>query len=325
LTRALTTASREEFLNPGFGFNKSQRLLTPRGVLWIARADQMKTLHDLFVECKQLVDTLTFYDKPNPVIAQWPIIKTAYLEKGGGFSEPDAMDIDVNATHTGFLNGAKLRGADIRTNAEVTAIERLADRNWKITSNAGTFETPVVINSAGAWSDVVGKMAGCKRVGLVPKRRTVIIFDPPADPKFSVRPMIFDAGEEFYFKPDAGRVLASPADETPQEPNDAQPDELDVALVVDRLQMATTMSITRINHRWAGLRSFVKDKEFVVGEDSLLKGFFWACGQGGYGIQTCFAAGRLIGALASGASIPSDLQTLGVVNAHGWSPLRLQK
>jgi len=259
------------------------------------------------------------------VLKLWPVIRPDYVKGGGGFSEPDAMDIDVNATHTGFLNGAKLRGADIRTDAEVTSIEKLSTGNWRVVSKQGVFESPVVINAAGAWSDVVGQLAGCKQVGLVPKRRTVIIFDPPADPLLNSRPMVFDAAETFYFKPDVGRILASPADETPQEPGDAQPDELDVALVVERVKESAQFDIKRIVRKWAGLRSFVKDKEFVIGEDSAKKGFFWACGQGGYGIQTCFAAGRLVGSLASGGGIPKDLVQLGVKDVSGWSPARIQK
>jgi D-arginine dehydrogenase len=125
-------------------------------------------------------------------------------------------------------------------------------------------------------------------------------------------PMTIDFDESFYFKPEVGQFLASPADETASPPCDAQPEEMDIAIAVERIEAATTLRIRRIKNKWAGLRSFVADKNLVIGFDPAVGGFFWLAGQGGYGIQTGAAAGRLAAALALGHGIPPDIAELGV-------------
>jgi glycine/D-amino acid oxidase-like deaminating enzyme len=160
------------------------------------------------------------------------------------------------------------------------------------------------------------------RHGLAPKRRTAILFDPAPPEDVNGWPIIIDADEQFYFKPDAGRLLGSPADETASPPCDAQPEEIDVALAVDRIEQAATFRVERLVRKWAGLRNFVADKSPVVGLDAELPGFFWLVGQGGYGIQTSPALGRVAAALIGGGEMPEDLQSLGV-RADNLSPARL--
>jgi D-arginine dehydrogenase len=178
-----------------------------------------------------------------------------------------------------------------------------------------------VVDAAGAWADELGRMAGAAPIGLVPKRRTAITFDPPAGLPIGHWPAVIDIDEQWYFKPDAGRLLASPADETPSPPCDAQPEELDIALLVDRLTNATTLVVPRIQARWAGLRSFVADRTIVAGFDARAAGFFWLAGQGGYGIQTAPAVARAAAALIDGDPLPADIAELGV-DAASLSPQR---
>ncbi len=173
----------------------------------------------------------------------------------------------------------------------------------------------MVINAAGAWADEVAKLADVTPVGLVPKRRTAVTFDV-ADPRAIEHwPAVIDVDEQYYFKPDAGRILASPADETPSDPCDAQPDEFDIAVVMDRIERATTYAPKRLAARWAGLRTFTADKMIVAGFDPKADGFFWLAGHGGYGIQTAPAMGRAVGALARGQAMPQDLEEGGVTKA----------
>jgi D-arginine dehydrogenase len=136
--------------------------------------------------------------------------------------------------------------------------------------------------------------------------------------------MVIDAEEEFYFKPDAGRLLLSPANEDPMEPCDAMPDELDVAIAVDRFEHATSVRVERVGHSWAGLRSFVADRAPVVGYDDGVAGFFWLAGQGGYGIQMAPALARCAAALLSGQALPADVTAQGI-NEHALSPSRLNR
>src|SRR5262249_11516390 len=159
---------------------------------------------------------------------------------------------------------------------------------------------------------VVAGLARVRKIGLQPKRRTVIVFDGPAGLDMAKYPIAADCSEQFYFKPESGRVLASPADETPVEPQDVQPEEIDIALVVDRIQQAWTLKVERIVRRWAGLRSFVKDKNPVVGFAPDAEGFFWLAGQGGYGIQTSYAMGLTAASLAAGKAVPDAVKSYGV-------------
>jgi D-arginine dehydrogenase len=314
--RALTTGGRPFFTAPPDGFTDHD-ILTPRGALFIGRADQAAALDRTAAETSALVASVRRIDgeEARRIV---PALKPDYV--AGGVFEPDAMDMDVHALHQGFLRGLRARGGEVRTDAEVTGLVRESGA-WTVRSKAGTAQAPVVVNAAGAWCDQVAGMAGAAPVGLVPKRRTAILFDPPAGMESGGWPLCVDVDETFYFKPDAGKLLGSPADETPVEPCDVQPDEMDIAIAVDRIQTAADLDIRRIDHRWAGLRSFVADKTPVVGPDPQLEGFIWCAGQGGYGIQTSPSMGRVTAALAVGEAIPGDLAALGV-DAAVLSPAR---
>jgi len=178
-----------------------------------------------------------------------------------------------------------------------------------------------VVNAAGAWADDLAAMAGIERIGLTPKRRTALLVDPPAGLNPDPWPMAVDIDEEFYIKPDAGKLLLSPADETPSPPCDAQPEDLDVAIAIDRIQTAFDLPVRRVAHKWAGLRSFVADKAPVVGHAPDAPGFVWLAGQGGYGIQSAPAMARTAAALTLGRPIPADIADQGVT-PQALSPIR---
>jgi D-arginine dehydrogenase len=185
------------------------------------------------------------------------------------------------------------------------------------------FEAPIVVNAAGAWCDVIAELAGARPCGLVPKRRTAFTFNPPEGMDISGWPATIDIDEQFYFKPEGGQILGSPADETPSPPCDAQPEELDVALGVDRIERATTLTVRRLESKRAGLRSFVADKTPVVGMDPEAGGFFWLAGQGGFGIQTSPALARAAAALITTGDLPGDLIERGLDKAM-LAPARLR-
>ena len=316
VVRAITVASRGFFAAPPPGF-ADHALLTPRGVLLIGRADQVAALDAEAETARRLVPTVRRLDA-QAARAIVPVLRSDYV--AGAVLEPDARDMDVHAIHQGFLKGMRGRGGELVVNAEVTGLAH-AGNEWQVETTAGTYAAPVVVNAAGAWSDEVASLAGARPVGLVPKRRTAFLFRPPAPTDIDRWPLVADVGEQFYFKPDAGNILASPADETPSPPCDARPEELDVAIAVERIQRAADLPVARIHHRWAGLRSFVADKTFVVGFDPVVPGFFWFAGQGGYGIQTSPAMGQIAAALARGRPLPSDVADLGV-SERALSPAR---
>ena len=316
--RAITVASGRFYRNPPAGF-ADHPVLTPRGALIVGRADQSAALDKAHADYAALVPSVRRIDRTEALKLQ-PLLRPEAV-RGGGVLEPEADDMDVAAIHGGFMRGARAAGCALRLSAELTALERQAGR-WSIKLRDGEIVSATnVVNAAGAWADVVGGLAGARTIGLVPKRRTAFTFDAPAGLDIAALPMTIDFDESFYFKPEVGQFLASPADETPSPPCDAQPEEMDIAIAVDRIESATTLSIRRIKNRWAGLRSFVADKNLVVGYDPLAQGFFWLAGQGGYGIQTAAAAGRLAAALALEQTMPEDIAALGVAET-ALSPIR---
>ncbi len=316
--RGLSSGGRGFYLDPPPGF-ADHPLLTPRGAMFIGRTDQTTALEAAVAEVGDL-DRLAPLDAAT-ACRLVPVLRRDYL--AGAVLEPAAMDIDVHALHQGYLRGLRAEGGELVVDAEVRAAAWDGGR-WRVETGAGEFAAPVLINAAGAWCDEIARLAGVAPVGLVPKRRTIITFDPPAGVDVDGWPLVVDVDETFYFKPDAGRLLGSPADETPSPPCDAQPEELDMAHAVDRIERATEMQVGRILNRWAGLRSFVADKTPVAGFDDAALGFFWLAGQGGYGIQTAPGLGRTVDALARGKPIPADLGDLGV-EARNLAPHRLRQ
>lgn len=320
--RALTVASWEFYGNPPDGFAVAP-LLTPRGVLLIGGDGQRASLAAALVDGRALTPSVRGLDTAT-ALALVPALRPERV--AGAVLEPDAMDMDVHAIHQGYLRGLRARGGRLVTGAGVMALVR-RDGVWTASSTAGEHAAPVVVNAAGAWADRVAALAGARTVGLQPKRRTAVTFDPvfedPALAGGMARwPMVIDVDEAFYVKPEGGRLLASPADETPSEPCDIQPEELDVAVAADRVESAFRLSVRRIGHRWAGLRSFVEDRVPVVGFAPDTPGFFWLAGQGGYGIQTAPAMARTAAALVVGGGLPAAVGAHGVT-AAALAPERL--
>lgn len=305
--RALTVASGRFFRAPPAGF-ADVPLLHPRGLMVIAQASDAARLAREVVAGKQFVPGLRVLGV-GEATTLCPVLRDEWT--GNAFIEPAAMDMDVHAIHQGFLRGFKAKGGRVVTDAAAQAIAA-RDGGWQVETRAGRFTAPVVVNAAGAWADEVARLAGLPPVGLVAKRRTALIVDAAPAPNVAW-PMVVDIGESFYFKPESGRLLISPADETAMPATDAQPDEIDIAEAVARLEAATRLKVRRVLRKWAGLRTFAPDRTLVIGPDPLAPGFVWMAGQGGYGIQTAAAAGRAAAALALRAALPDELTQFGVI------------
>lgn len=305
--RAITKASKPFFLDPPEGFTTAP-ILSPRGALMAATEDQVDALKALYEATSAIDPSIRLVDQ-DELLRLCPVLNPERMVMGQ--YEPENMDIDVHALLTGYLAGMRNRGGEVVSDAEVMSLTHTHD-SWTVSTRAGEFSAPVVVNAAGAWADEVARLAGANPVGLIPKRRTAFTFDGPADVDLAQLPAVISADESWYFKPEAGRLLGSPADETPSPPCDAQPEELDIAIAVDRIQTHTVMEIKRLESKWAGLRSFVADKSTVAGFAPEAPGFFWVAGQGGYGIQTSEGMGRITASLATGNGIPDDIAALGV-------------
>jgi D-arginine dehydrogenase len=225
--------------------------------------------------------------------------------------EDGVLDMDVNAMHQGFLRGLRSQGGSLVLDSRIGRIARAGDA-WVVESESGRWQAPVLVNAAGAWADPVAALAGLAPIGLEPRRRTVVLLPSPALSGVERWPAVGIVGADKYFKPESGRLMASPGDAEPVEPQDVQPDEIDIARVMDWLGAFTTLSTARIERRWAGLRTFASDASPVVGEDPAAPGFFWLAGQGGYGIMMAESLGRLAAALVLERDMPDDLARLGL-------------
>ncbi len=300
--RDLTGASEGFFLTPPEGF-ASVPLIRPRGALTLVRADQLERLEPTLERLHRHVPDASRLT-PVEILAKVPRLDPAYA--AAAIYDPGARDMEVDALLQGYLRGFKARGGQLLTAAPVTRLGRRSGC-WNVAAGPHRLAAPLVVNAAGAWADRVAGLAGLTPLGLVPKRRTALIVAPPAGWEVTGWPVVDDIDEQFYFRPEAGKLFCSPADETPSEPCDAQPEELDIAIAVDRVQRALPLEVRRVEHSWAGLRTFAPDKTPVVGFDPRAEGFFWLAGQGGYGIQTAPAMARLASRLARLASAPAGL------------------
>jgi D-arginine dehydrogenase len=239
----------------------------------------------------------------------------------GAVHEPDAVDMDVDALHQGYLRGLRRSGGAVVCSAEVRTISR-SGQTWQVQAGGVHYEAPVVINAAGAWVDLVAALAGVQGIGLEPRRRSAFIFAAPEDLACARWPLTIGIAEDWYLKPDAGMLLGSPANAEPVPPQDIQPEEIDIALAIARIEEMTTLTIRRPTRTWAGLRSFVADGDLVGGFDRQAPGFFWVAAQGGYGIQTSAAMGEACAALARGLPLPERIAAYGLT-AEMLSPARL--
>jgi len=300
--RSLTRASRAFYQASPAGF-AARPLLTPRGVVFFGRAEHRAALQAQADELRATGGRIEWLS-PEELLARVPALRPEWAAVG--LSEPDAEDIDVHALLSGFLRGARAAGANVITDAALEAAET-DNRRWRLATRAGEIRADILVNAAGAWADEVARLAGAAPLGLAPLRRTAVVFESRQFTDTAAWPAAVDATEDLYFRPEAGRMLASPADETLSPPCDAQPEELDVATLIERLQQATTFDITRITARWAGLRTFAPDRSLVAGFDRARPGFFWLAGQGGYGIQTAPAMGQLVAALIRNDALATAL------------------
>jgi D-arginine dehydrogenase len=266
--------------------------LGPRGQLFIATRADRHVLDRFAEEFAAAGVTLAETDPAT----RCPGLRPEWTE---GLWDPTCSDIDVARLHAAWLALARRGGAELVCAAGVTAATR--DGHWRIETHAGVFEAEILVNAAGAWADPVAQLAGAPAIGVIPLRRTMVQLrvDPPAT---AALPLVTDARDRFYFKPEAGRLWLSPHDEIPSDPCDAAPDELDVAIAIDRLQSAVDWQVEAVERKWAGLRSFAPDRKPVYGFDPAAPGLFWCAGQGGFGIQTSPAASALAASMLLGTA-----------------------
>jgi len=311
--RALTRASAAFLHSPPEGFS-AQPLLSLRGALYLARADQLQLLEDTLHAATGPVERLSAAAALDKV----PRLRPSYL--AAALYDPNVHDIDVAALLQGFLRQGKAFDVRLYAGERCSTLEWRADV-WHLRLNGETLTAPVLVNAAGAWADELAVACGAAPLGLRALRRTAALIDAPAGVAVDAWPAVFDVDEQFYFKPDATRLLVSPAEEEPLPPGDVYADDLMVATGIERIESALDIEVGRVGPSWAGLRTFAPDRNPVIGFDPSTPGLFWCAGQGGYGIQSAPAGAQLAAALARGEPVPPMIAAEGVT-AEAVSPAR---
>jgi len=263
-------------------------MLSPRGALYIGRAEDEAKIDAFMRRFAGSGASIERFGQA-ALAERIPGIRPGWVQAIG---EPACADIDVAALHQHYLARVRQAGVALVCRARLEAAEREGE-GWRLDlGRAGEARARVIVDAAGAWADAVAETAGARPLGVQPLRRTVAQLrtspPPPAD-----LPLVLDISGAFYFKPEHGKLWLSPHDETPCPACDAAPEELDVALAIDRFENVVDWRIEAVEHKWAGLRSFAPDRLPIYGFDARVPGLFWFAGQGGFGIQTAPAAARL--------------------------------
>ncbi len=302
----LTRASLPFFTQTPNGFTEMP-LLKRRGMLTLVNSNSSLSAETLAAEITAAIgcqiDVLTAAQIHNRI----PLMRDTWTS---AIYEGDVFDIDVDGLLQGYLRQCRASPGFKLHCAEAQSIERHV-RHWSVHTHDNEFVAPLIVNAAGAWADSVAQEAGVAPLNLTPLRRTAALIKLPEGSNVDTWPLIFAADGSFYLKPDAGLLLASPADETLSPPCDAQPEELDVAFAAHYLEQALEMKVERVSHSWAGLRTFAADRAPVVGFDPQQPGFFWLAGQGGHGIQIAPALAELAASLIIDKTVPANLEALG--------------
>ncbi|CAN7292730.1 NAD(P)/FAD-dependent oxidoreductase [Pararhizobium sp. LjRoot238] len=315
---ALATIAKDFFDNPPDGFSDIP-LLKQRGGVMIANAEKAARLAEVFRAELAFTPELEPLEEEE-LLQRAPILKPGYA--AAAFYDPNFWDIEVESLLQGYVKGARRCGTEIRERHDVVSA-RHDGSAWIIETSSGTVRAKIAVNAAGGWADPMAEIFGVKALGIVPHRRTAITVDLPEGIDASSLPEISEIDEDFYMKPDAGRLLASPADATPCTPGDVQSEELDIAWAAHYVEEATIIPVRRIAKSWAGMRSFSPDKLPVIGFAPEHPDFFWLAGQGGYGILTSPALGALAANLLTGEPQPKGFEAE-VVDPLKFNPRRFK-
>ena len=316
--RPLTEASLGFFHHPPSELC-DQPLLTEQGVLTLGHADQHDVMDEKLAEGQAI----------NPLVRELSVAEAAELFpplRRDAISrvifEEGSYDIDVSLLHQAFVRGLRSNGGAIAVLARVESAVKRDGHGWVLETTDGPRSADVVVNAAGAWGDVVARSAGVEPVGLIPKRRTAFMV-ASRWPESARWAMAADAELRWYLKPDGEQFLCSPGDETPSDPVDAKPEEVDIAMAIDRINADTTLDLRSVRSSWAGLRTFTADGSMVIGPDPEVPSFVWSVGQGGTGIQTAPAAGQLVADLCLDGA-PGPLFDRVALDLAGLEPARLR-
>jgi D-arginine dehydrogenase len=308
--RALTASSRRFFEQPPEGFCETP-VASTASTLYFAEEEALPRLEALQAEMARFTDRGRWIGA-DEIARLCPVLKTGTGGAVRAVHDPTGLKLDTAALLHAYARELRGRGGELRTGRRIAAVARVGEL-WSIrTETDEELSAPVLVNAAGAWADRLAALASVRPLGLRPLRRTIIAVDPPSAAEVSAWPFVHSAAADFYMLPEAGQLLVSPMDEVDDDACDAQAHEYEVALAAERLEHYTRLGVSRIAHRWAGLRTFTADRVPTAGFAPDAPGFFWLVGQGGYGFQTAPAMAKIAEALIARLPWPADLAALGL-------------
>lgn len=309
LVRRINTLSEPFLSKPDNRFSEYP-LLHTRGALTVASSGSEEKL-DSILSCSTHLNPIEEISASD-AIGMVPFLRSERTARA--VYEAGVSDIEVSALLQAYLTGFKKRGGQLTTGEPVVALKNV-NGAWSVTTSKNSHRGCTLVNAAGAWADQIGALAGAKSIGLVAKRRTAIMVDATPGYDLATLPCVDFASSDAYIKPDGGKLMASPGDATPINPQDVQPEEMDIAMLAEWIEVETLIPVHRIAHSWAGLRSFVCDDNPVIGQDPIVANFVWHAGHGGYGIMMAPALSRAVASLCYKQELPPDFTAAGIVPA----------
>jgi len=292
----LACESAEFYFNPPIGFS-SVPLVDKTGIYLTASKGNEALLQ---VWCDDNPQTGM---KPIPVEGVYKRIPNLTRELGMATWKANDGVMDIHAILQGFMRGAVGAGAEFFADVQFL---RLRTQNGCVTgveTSDGFMEACKVVVANGAWASVAETFVGYG-LPFTPYRRHLLVTE--ASPDVNLRqPVVWIAGEEFYFRPESGGLLMCGCDAiavSPEEGETTDPTQLE-RIAAKATRWLPRFSDARVVKSWAGMRTFVPDDEFVIGADPRLRGLYWVAGLGGHGVVCAPLIGRIAADwIASGGS-----------------------
>ncbi len=227
--------------------------------------------------------------------------------RGGAYCPTDGVAYPY-AVLWGYAEAARRLGADIKVHTTVTNLKRRDDGTYDVVTDKDTYNTPIVVNVAGARSRDIASMIGIS-VPTTPVRHEIAVTESL---KPFLEPMIISPSKGFYFSQALrGEIVGGIGD--PGEPSSystrSSPDFLFryASALRDTLP---ALGKVRIVRQWAGLYDMSPDARPILGTVGGYKGYFHACGFSGHGFMLSAVVTKLLGELITSGKTSIPIETL---------------
>jgi sarcosine oxidase subunit beta len=225
--------------------------------------------------------------------SRFPYLATDDL-RGATYSPRDGYADPYLAT-TAIAARARELGVTIRTGCEVVGVTRTSDRVEGVVTREGPVSAPVVVIATGAWSGVVGRLAGVD-IPVAPLRRSKFITAPfPFDRIPEATPFVIDPHLGISLRREGpgvllgiGRRQEAGSFSTALDWGLAEP------LVERAVRRAPVLADAQLMRTWSGLYEMTPDQTGIVSAVSGVAGLHVIAGFSGHGFMHGPIAGQLM-------------------------------